>query len=128
MADETVFQALPSAIVQIDLLEIAFSTVEGNVAKYISTIDAIIDEDSSADFNASPNAAPITSTTLLYVRPEQLPTLECAQLQASYGVRMHGKVYAIQRAAIGKNQENGVIEHVELFVQQQSAMTVEESE
>lgn len=119
---ETVFQAFPNAIEPAELVKMTYSTIEGNVAKTIATIDVIIDEESSTDFNQAPNAQPINSNTLVYVKPWQVPTLDAEELQASFGIQMHGRTYSIEKACIGKNQETGIIEHLELFIKQRSTI------
>lgn len=126
---DTVFDSFPFAIEQVKLVEFVYSTIVGNTYAEVKTIDAIIDEgNSSVEHNVSQTASGIANDTLLYARPEQLPTLDCEELSASYGVILHGKIFSIEDASLGKNQENGTIEHVELKVRQRSAIKVEESE
>lgn len=124
MLNTTVFQALPNAIErniwQIGVM--AYSTITGNALdeETFAFIDVIEDEINSSDPNASPDAANANSDTLLYVRPEQMPTLDTAELVASYVVKntTTDKTYAIISAGIGKNQETGTIEHIELHIRQ----------
>ena len=49
-----------------------------------------------------------------------MPTIDTAELIASYAVKntQTDKLYAIIDAGIGKNQDNGVIEHIELRLRQ----------
>ena len=118
----TVFDAFPFAIEQgWQIAQMAYSTVLGNDVDGDTAIniDVIVDEGSNTDPNPSPSAQSIRSDTLLYVRPNQLPTLDTATLTADYSMLdPNGKVYAIIDAGIGKNQETGVIEHVELKIRQ----------
>ena len=124
--DATVFDAFPNGIEKVVLMRATYSTITGNTAQIVSTIDAIIDEGSSADINASPNIAEMTDDWLAYVRPEQLPTLDSEELTASYAIAMHGKTYAIKDASVGKNQETGKIEHIEFRLEQKAFASIEE--
>lgn len=122
----SVFDAFPNAIVYNTwtIAEMAYSTIVGNELGTQSSIDVIVDEGSASEANASPNAANIASDTLLYLRPEQLPTLDTARLIAGYAITntQTGKTYEILDAGIGKNQENGVVEHVEVKIRQTGAV------
>lgn len=118
----TVFDAFPNAIETWQIAGMSYSTITGNeVIGEWQNIDAIIDEGSSTEPNQSPNYANAYSDLLIYCRPEQLPTVETAELVADYAIKDEkGKIYAIIDAGIGKNQENGKIEHVELKLRQVS--------
>ena len=123
----TVFEAFPNAIER-EIWQIgsmAYSTITGNDLdeNSLAYIDAIVDEGNNSEPNATPNAANIYSDMLLYIRPEQSPTLDTAELVASYVVKntTTGKLYAIIDAGIGKNQDSGVIEHIELKLRQTGA-------
>ena len=122
----TVFQAFPNAIEQgWQIAQMAYSTIVGNEldGETAVNIDVIIDEISSTDPNPSPNAQDIDSDTLIYVRPEQMPTLDTARLTGNYAIydTNTDKTYSIVHAGIGKNQETGTIEHVELRIRQTGA-------
>lgn len=123
----TVFEAFPNAIERNiwQIGSMAYSTITGNDldTESLAYIDAIVDEGNSSEPNASPNAANAYSDTLLYIRPEQSPTLDTAKLVASYVVKntTTDKLYAIIDAGIGKNQDSGVIEHIELKLRQTGA-------
>ena len=122
MLNTTVFQAFPHAIEQWGIAEAAYSTITGNMVDEWENIDVIVDEGSGADENRGTTAAIISSDTLIYCQPDQLPTLDTAKLMASYMVKdTFGKIYEIRDAGIGKNQETGAIEHVELRVRQTGA-------
>ena len=120
----TVFQAFPNGIEHgiWQIGQMAYSTITGNAldSTTLAFIDAIVDEANDSEPNASPSAAVTYSDTLLYVRPEQMPTIDTAELIASYAVKntQTDKLYAIIDAGIGKNQDNGVIEHIELRLRQ----------
>lgn len=121
MPSMTVFQAFPNALEEWSIAPIAYSTITGNTidTDNAQNIRVIVDEGNNSEPNASPNAAGITSDTLLYCRPNELPTIDTAELVASYAVAdQYGKTYAIIDAAIGKNQDEGIIEHVELKIRQ----------
>lgn len=123
----TVFEAFPNGIERNiwQIGQMSYSTITGNDldADSLTYIDAIVDEGNSSEPNASPSAADIYSDMLLYIRPEQSPTLDTAELIASYVVKntTTGKLYAIIDAGIGKNQDNGTIEHIELKLRQTGA-------
>lgn len=126
---DTVFDSFPNAIETVKLVKLTYSTITGNTYEIVGEVDAIIDEgNGSAEHNSSPNASDISSDTLLYVRPEQIPTTDCEALSSSYGVIYKGKVFSIEDAALGKNQEFGYIEHIELKIHQRTAIDVGESE
>lgn len=120
----TVFQAFPNGIEHEiwQIGQMAYSTITGNAldSTTLTFIDAIVDEANDSEPNASPNSAVTYSDTLLYVRPDQMPTIDTAELIASYAVKntQTDKLYAIIDAGIGKNQDNGVIEHIELRLRQ----------
>ncbi len=122
MPSMNVFQAFPNAIETWAIGKCYYSTIEGNVIDVDTTQDihVIVDEGSSTDPNPSPNSQAIGSDTLLYCKPEELPTLDTAELTASYvvGNPATEKIYAIVDAGIGKNQHEGIIEHVELKLKQ----------
>lgn len=120
----TVFQAFPNGIEHEiwQIGQMAYSTITGNALDddSLTYIDAIVDEANDSEPNASPSAAVTYTDTLLYARPEQMPTIDTAELIASYAVKntQTDKLYAIIDAGIGKNQDNGVIEHIELRLRQ----------
>lgn len=124
MPSMTVFQAFPNALEEWSIAPIAYSTITGNMidTDEAQNIDVIVDEGNNSTPNASPNAAGIASDTLLYCQPNQLPTIDTAELVANYAVAdQYGKTYAIIDAGIGKNQDEGTIEHVELKIRQTGA-------
>lgn len=127
MLTTTVFQAFPNAIEHEtwQIGKMAFSTITGNDldATSLTYIDVIEDEANNSEPNNSPSNAEAYSDTLLYVKPEQMPTIDTAELIASYVVKntTTDKLYAIIDAGIGKNQESGTIEHIELRIRQTEA-------
>lgn len=123
MLSTTVFDAFPNAIERDwQIGTMAYSTITGNEldADTLQSIDVIIDEGSNSTPNNSPSYANLYSDTLLYVRPSQMPTTDTEALVAGYVVKntTTGKIYAIIDAGIGKNQETGKIEHIELKIRE----------
>lgn len=118
----TVFEAFPNAIVEWAIGPVKYSTITGNTVdtSKVNELHVIIDAGESSEPNQSPNAATIASDTLIYCQPSELPTLNPAELCAGYivGPADSDVAYAIIDVGIGKNQETGVIEHVELKVRQ----------
>lgn len=120
----TVFQAFPNGIEHEiwQIGQMAYSTITGNDldTDSLTYIDVIEDEANDSEPNNSPSYANTYTDTLLYVRPEQMPSIDTAELIASYAVKntQTDKLYAIIDAGIGKNQDNGVIEHIELRLRQ----------
>lgn len=116
-----VFDAFPNGIEEWAIAKTEFSTLTGNMITDEPTkLHIIVDEANSSEPNQSPNAQGINADTLLYAMPDELPTLDTAELIANYIVKPWSgdKIYAIVDAGIGKNQETGIIEHVELRVRQ----------
>lgn len=117
----TVFDAFPNAIVQLKIAQVAYSSITGNNIdlENAETIDAIIDEGSSSDANQAPNAAGLYADTLIYTRPEQLPTTDTSTLVSDYAIiDENDRTWEIIDAGVGKNQDNGQIEHIELKIRQ----------
>lgn len=122
MLSTTVFQAFPNSLEEWKIGQAYYSTITGNLAGEWESIDVIVDEGNGADENRGTTAAIATSDTLIYCQPSQLPTIDTAELIASYMVKdTYGKIYEIRDAGVGKNQENGQIEHIELRVRQTGA-------
>lgn len=127
MNNITVFEAFPNAVEKWQIAEMYYSTITGNkVAGEWQDIDVIVDEGSSADPNQSPNYANAYSDLLIYCKPSQLPTAKTAELVANYAIQdQDGYLFAIVDAGIGKNQENGITEHIELKLRQVEVDTEE---
>lgn len=120
----TVFDAFPNAIIQVKIAPIAYSSITGNDIdlENAETIDAIIDEGSSSDANPAPNTAGLYADTLIYTRPEQLPTIDTSSLVSDYAiVDSQDGTWEITDAGAGKNQDTGQIEHIELKIRQVGA-------
>lgn len=127
MNNITVFEAFPNAVEKWQIAEMHYSTITGNkVAGEWQDIDVIVDEGSSTDPNQSPNYANAYSDLLIYCKPSQLPTTKTAELIANYAIQdQDGYLFAIVDAGIGKNQENGITEHIELKLRQVEVDTEE---
>lgn len=117
---DDVFSAFPNAIVSSvwQIGQVQRGTEIGTTFEVVADLDVIVDEETDGDTMTSPSAEGLTTGTLLYCRPNQLPTLDTSVLIASYMVLNsdNEQYYAIEQAGVGKNQEAGVIEHVELRI------------
>lgn len=126
-----VFSAFPGAVVsgRFVLGRYQRGSLEGNQFTKVADIDAIIDEGDMGEIGGAPNAEAIIADIMLYVRPEQLPTDNPRELTAGYMVydALYDDYFAIIDAGIGKNQDNGVIEHAELKLRQTDVLSALES-
>lgn len=116
----TVFDAFPNAIEQgWQIAQVTYSSITGNTVTTGEDIDVIIDEGSSSDANQAPNAAGLYADTLVYTKPDQMPTTDTSALVAGYVlIDPNERTWEIIDAGQGKNQENGQIEHIELKIRQ----------
>lgn len=116
----TVFDAFPNAIEQgWQIAQVTYSSITGNTVTNGADIDVIIDEGSSSDANQAPNAAGLFADTLVYTKPDQMPTTDTSALVAGYVlIDPNERTWEIIDAGQGKNQENGQIEHIELKIRQ----------
>ena len=116
----TVFDAFPNAIEQgWQIAQVTYSSITGNTVTNCTAIDAIIDEGSSSDANQAPNAAGLFADTLVYTKPDQMPTTDTSALVEGYVlIDPNERTWEIIDAGQGKNQDNGQIEHIELKIRQ----------
>lgn len=116
----TVFDAFPNAIEHgWQIAQVTYSSITGNTVTNGTDIDVIIDEGSSSDANQAPNAAGLFADTLVYTKPNQMPTTDTSALVAGYVlIDPNERTWEIIDAGQGKNQENGQIEHIELKIRQ----------
>lgn len=116
----TVFDAFPNAIEQgWQIAQVTYSSITGNTVTNGTDIDVIIDEGSSSDANQAPNAAGLFADTLVYTKPDQMPTTDTSALVAGYVlIDPNERTWEIIDAGQGKNQDNGQIEHIELKIRQ----------
>lgn len=119
-----VFEAFPNAIVS-GVWQIApyqRGSLVGAVfdAEGASNLDVIVDEGNSSTIDSGPNAEPLDADLLIYAKPAQLPTTNTRALASGYLLydSENGDYFAIVDASVGKNQETGEIEHIELLVKQ----------
>lgn len=119
-----VFDAFPAAIVS-GVWQIAACQRGGIVgavwdAENAAELDVIIDEGNASAINGAPNTEPLDADLLVYVKPAQLPTTNTRALAAGYLLydSENGDYFAIIDASVGKNQETGDIEHIELLLRQ----------
>lgn len=129
MINTTVFNAFPRAVIS-GVWQIGSwvsNTRVGNTFELIGSLDVIEDESGTMSFGSSPNAEILESDGLLYVRPEQLPTTNLNALKTDYMLfnSETSEYFAILDASAGKNQETGILEHVELTLRQTEAENVE---
>lgn len=121
-----VFSAFSQAIVSgiWELGRVKRATEIGDTYTPVKALDVIVEEASDGELRNSPDADGITSDTLIYAKPSQLPTLNSAALIGDHLLKNteNEQYYAIIGADIGKNQENGTIEHVELWVRATEAL------
>ena len=105
-----VFKAFSKAIITDDW-SLGSITVSTDVGKII------IDEGAEGDEN-SPNANTLTTDTLIYAKPDEMPTTNPAELVASYFWHQQstGQYYRILEVGVGKNQDEGIVEHIEFRV------------
>lgn len=117
-----VFNAFPGAVVSgvYSIGSYQRGTVEGDQFVKESDLDVIVDEGDVSDIGSAPNAEALRADLLLYVKPEQLPTTNPRALAAGYMIydAKYDDYFAIITANIGKNQEIGKIEHIELLLRQ----------
>lgn len=116
----TVFDAFPNAIEQgWQIAQVTYSSITGNTVTTGEDIDVIIDEGSSSDANQAANAAGLYADTLVYTKPDQMPTTDTNALVAGYVlIDPNERTWEIIDAGQGKNQDNGQIEHIELKIRQ----------
>ena len=125
--DLSIFDAFANAIIY-GVWQIGTSkrgTVVGSQFTKLADLDVVLDEGASAEITSNPEE--LTSDLLVYVKPEQMPTIRANQLVSGYMLydSENDDYYEIINVGIGKNQHTGVIEHLELRVVQ-SEVTNEE--
>ena len=124
-----VFRAFPNAVVSgiYSIGSYQKGTVVGNVYVKSADLDVIVDEGDDTAINYAPNSEPITADLLLYVRPSQLPSTNPRQLVAGYMIfdKENDDYFAIIKVDVAKNQDDGIVEHIELYLRQTDALEVE---
>lgn len=121
--DLSIFEAFNFAIISgvWQLGTCQHGSVVGNVFEKVADLDVVVDEGNASTI--SDTIETISSDLLVYVKPEQLPTLNTNKLVSDYMLydSENGFYYTIIDAGVGKNQHRGIIEHVELKVVQTEA-------
>lgn len=119
-----VFRAFPNAVVS-GVWQISASQRGGLIGTVFDAenavgLDVIVDEGNATTIDSAPNAEPLDADLLIYVQPAQLPTTNTRALVAGYLLydSENDDYFAIVDASVGKNQETGEIEHIELLVKQ----------
>ena len=116
-----VFSTFPNAVIHKvwSLGKLERNTETGATFNEGSYKDVIVDEVTNGATDRSPSADYIDSDTLLYARPSQMPTLNAATLTAGYlwYNSEDDQYYKIVEVGIGKNQELGIVEHIEFLIQ-----------
>lgn len=117
-----VFSAFPAAVVSgvYSIGSYQRGTVEGNQFVKSAGLDVIIDEGDAGNIGSAPNAEVLNADLLLYAKPDQLPTTNPRALTAGYLIydAKNDDYFAIISASLGKNQQTGTLEHVELLLRQ----------
>lgn len=113
-----VFEAFPNAGVSgWTLYQVKRGTAVGFDIVGVGTNISPIVADADSVAGGSPNAEELSADMLLYVIPDELPTLIPNLLIANYYLKSpDGYWFAIQSVGVGKNQHTGEIEHIELTV------------
>lgn len=116
-----VFDAFPNAIIS-KIWEIGIvlrGTEVGTKFQAVGFVDVIVDEEVNGSLGTSPNAEGVSDDTLIYARPTDLPKVPIASFVGGY--YWHNTetdtFYEIVQVGVGKNQEKGIVEHLEFKVQ-----------
>lgn len=116
----TVFDSFPKAIIRDDweLGEIKENTEVGKVYVSKGMRSVIVDEADYGSLNNAPSADGLSSDTLIYAMPSEMPGLNIAKYISSYywHKKSSDQYYEITEVGVGKNQSMGVIEHIEFRV------------
>lgn len=130
--EQNVFQAFPFGVVKNrwKLGTVEKGTIVGN--KFVAPetyMDVIISEDYK-EKSATEDIAQEKTDTLIYAKPEQLPTDNLQAYQGDYlwYDTKNDLYYAIIRCSAGFNQQNGKMEHVEFIVRPVAAEDVLEED
>lgn len=117
VAVATVFEAFPKAIIYNDweLGEIVENTEVGKTFTSKGDKAVIVDEATIGSLDNSPSADGLSSDTLIYAKPSEMPGLNTANYISSYlwHQKSSDQYYEIIEVGVGKNQSKGIIEHIE---------------
>lgn len=123
--DVTVFSAFSNAIITgvWQIGKVQRGTEVGTTVSQKTNLDVIVDDANSANLSQSPSADGLKTQTLIYAKPEQLPTLDTAALCAEYIlVKGNSQYFNITTCALAKNQHTGKLEHVEFIIEETEAL------
>lgn len=122
--DLSIFKAFSNAIIY-GVWQIGTSqrgTVTGSVFTKVADLDVVLDEGAAVNLTSTPEVLTSNrySDLLVYVKPEQMPTIRANKLVSGYMLydSSEGDYYEIIDVGVGKNQHTGLIEHLELRVVQ----------
>lgn len=125
--DLSIFNVFPNAIISgvWQLGKFQHGTVVGNQFEFVGSLDVIVDEGNSSSVNQTPEA--LRSDLLVYCMPDELPTFRTNALVSGYMLynSEENTYWEIIDAGLGKNQETGMVEHVELKLLQTEIADVE---
>lgn len=122
--DLSIFKAFSNAIIS-GVWQIGTSqrgTVTGSIFTKVADLDVVLDEGAAVNLTSTPETLTSNrfSDLLVYVKPEQMPTIRANKLVSGYMLydSSEGDYYEIIDVGVGKNQHTGLIEHLELRVVQ----------
>jgi len=120
VVNTSVFDAFPSAVVSgWTLLTVSRGTEVGVEYEEYGSLNVIVDEVAMGNLNLAPEAETLNNDLLIYVKPTELPSTRANVLISSYYAKdPDGFIYEIKQVGVGKNQETGTVEHVELILRQ----------
>lgn len=115
-----VFEAFPFAIVSgvWELGAKTRSTETGTTFESLGGFDVIIDDDANGGIPVAQNAESVMTDSLIYARASDLPSLNPAVYLSDY-LWFNSETetyYLIVNVGVGKNQDNGKIEHLEFQI------------
>lgn len=117
-----VFEVFPNGIVRgvWALGRFVKDTEIGKKFEAIGFYDVIVDEEAASAQDQSPSADGLDNGTLLYAKPTIMDGLSPEAMMTDY--LWHNVItdqfFEIRRVGIGKNQETGIVEHVEFQLKQ----------
>lgn len=122
----TVFSAFPGAVVfdRWEIGRVDRATETGDIYTDSHALGVIEDVAQTLATKSGEDAEGLKTSTLLYAKPEELPSVDPAALIAGHMVKdvENSRFYRIDSVGIGKNQLTGRIEHVELILTEVEAL------
>lgn len=113
-----VFEAFPNAIEQWTLSAVAVDTATGlATASAVYTVEVVVDSEASVTRATDTTPAVVATSSLLYAKPSQLPTVDAQSYLSGYlWTSPEGRTFEISSAGAGKNQQTGEVEHLEFSI------------